>query len=71
MTPIEIISITIAVIASVWAWIAHRKVGQAYKDSAETINWLISKLEKNRYDARKEYDKTGWSPTADKPPTSD
>jgi len=71
MTIVEIASLVVAAISAVYAFIAHRRINQAYNDANNTVQWLVNKLEKNRYDARKEYNETGWSPSADKQPNSD
>lgn len=70
-TPLELILSALTIAATLWGLKGQRKAKVAYKDSAETINWLITKLEKNRYELRKEYDETGWAPGSDRKPPSE
>jgi len=71
MTLVELVSVLIALVSAGYAFVAHRRINQAYNDANNTVQWLANKLEKARYEARKEYNETGWAPIANKQPDTE
>lgn len=70
-SPLELILLVLTGAATLYGVRGNRKAKQANRESNELLNWTINKLEKNRYELRKEYDETGWAPGSDSKPRGD
>lgn len=71
MNVLEVILTVAAVGSLISAFLAKRELKTAYKEHDTTLEYLLKKLQKAKYDADKEYDSTGWAPVSDKPDGKD